>query len=145
VPPFLAEYCQRKHHKLVLAVSFYVTVLNDQKLQSLSPSFPLQLGVDALLKQRSLNHLKKIHAKDFAMSDSFAQLAGSHVSTAPMLEGEWEPPRSELSLLGLPPPAVLDPGLDSGEEADSEGETSRRAKRVPSNATAAWEAGGRAG
>ena len=92
VPPFLAEYCQRKHQKRVLAVSFYVTILNDQNYQTLSPSFPLELGMDILLKERSLNHLKKIQQKGFPMSEQFTQLAGGHVSTAPQSEGEWDPP-----------------------------------------------------
>ena len=91
-PPFLVEYCQRKHGKLVLAVSFFVTTLNDQNFQALSPVWPYATGMDALLKQRALNHVKKIHLKGFSMSSQFVQLAGGHLSTAPQSEGEWDPP-----------------------------------------------------
>jgi hypothetical protein len=104
VPPFLAEYCQRKHQKRVLAVSFYVTILNDQNYQTLSPSFPLELGMDILLKERSLNHLKKIQQKGFPMSEQFTQLAGGHVSTAPQSEGEWDPPPLRVEFAGSTTP-----------------------------------------
>ena len=102
VPPFLAEYCQRKHGKLVLAVSFNVSLLNDQNLQSLPPNFPYALGMDAILQTRALNHLTKLRLKGCRMSELFSVLATGHPSTAPQSEGEWDPltiPRRQVRML----------------------------------------------
>jgi hypothetical protein len=69
--------------------------------------------MDVVFKQRANNHLKKLYLKGAKMSMHFSQMAAAHLSTAPVSEGEWEPPQSDLEVLGLR-------DLDSGEEADTE-------------------------
>ena len=120
LPPFLAEYCQRKHGKLVLACSFNVSSSTSRTCRRCPPPaiFKYEVGMDVIFKQRAKNHLKKLFLKNFNMSLAFAELAEAHLSTAPLSEGEWELPQSDLSALGLPLPTVHD--LDSGDDADME-------------------------
>lgn len=113
------ELCHRKHSKLVLAVSFNLTVMNDMGLVTIPPKLKYQVGMDTLLKVRCLNHLIKLHARGESMSDEFQVLARGSQSSLTDSEGEWVAPPSEIPrLLGLP----LRPGPDSdfSEESDSE-------------------------
>ena len=125
-PPFLVELCQRKHSKLVLAMSFNLSIHNDKNLQSLPSKMPYALGMDNLLRHRTYNHLKKLLAKKVPMSSGLAALATSWSLQLSDSEGEWVAPPSDLSILGLPPRAATDPELDSGDEADTEAEAYRQ-------------------
>ena len=102
-PPFLAELCHRKHNKLVLAVSFNLVIENDANLQTISPVVQYAQGMDVLLKNRSLNHLKKLHARKEPMSRGFQAMVAGWVSTLSDSEGEWVAPPSDMSRLCLPP------------------------------------------
>ena len=118
-PPFLVELCHRGHGKLVMAVSFNVAVLNDFGLQTLPPSMPYSLGMDVLLETRAKNHLRRMYLKRCPMSTAFKDLASAwDLSSFPDSDGEWVPPLSDISLLGLPPRAAIK--VDSGDEGDSE-------------------------
>jgi hypothetical protein len=114
------ELCHRKHGKLVLAVSFNLCILNDQNNLTISPVVKYATGMDVVLKTRALNHLKKMLAKHYAMSGAFTLLAGGFFSSLSDSEGEWVPPRSDLSLLGLPHPTTHKSASDSGADPDSE-------------------------
>ena len=125
--PFLAELCHRKHGKLVLAVSFNMTVLNDQNHLTLSPSMNFVLGMDTILKERCLDHLKKMRASKQPMSIAFEQLADARVSTLPESEGEWVPPPSDLAQLWLPSVESVVIESCSDEQSDAEEQQSLRA------------------
>ena len=119
-PPFLVELCHRKHQKLVLAVSFNVSVFNDQGLLTLPPAMPYSLGMDVVQERRVRNSLKKMHSRNLPMSAAFKILATSWDGVAPDSDGEWVPPPSDLTLLGLPPRGLMEIESDSGAEADTE-------------------------
>ena len=91
---------------------------NDANLQTTSPVVQYALGMDVLLKKRSLNHLKKLHARKEPMSRGFQAMVAGWVSTLSDSEGEWVAPPSDLSLLGLS--SRVDLESDSGAEADTE-------------------------
>ena len=110
-------------------MSFWLTVLNDSFLLTLPPRCPFALGMDAILLARAKNHVKKLKARKEPMSDAFNTRADGHTSTLSESEGEWVPPPSNLSLLGLPPRGSVGPELDSGDEADTEAEEYRRGLR----------------
>ena len=119
-PPFLAELCQRKHNKLVLACSFNQVLLNDADSLTMAPAISYALGMDQVHYRRSHNHLKKMHAMGLPMSLHFKGLAGASVSSLPYSEGEWEPPALDTSVLGLPPVRRQVHDSDSDREADPE-------------------------
>ena len=123
-PPLLIELCHRQHHKLVLAVSFNLAVHNDELLQTLPPRMLYVVGMDVLIRQRALNHLKKLRARGEVASGNFAAFVDPHISTLSASEGEWVAPPSDLQAVGFPvrSRASLDPGSDSGGEADHEAE-----------------------
>ena len=54
------------------------------------------------------------------MSLGFEALAEAHQSSLSDSEGEWVPPLSDLSILGLPPRRKLGPSWALGGEADRE-------------------------
>ena len=112
-------------------MSFWLTVLNDSFLLTLPPRCPFALGMDAILLARAKNHVKKLKARKEPMSDAFNTRADGHTSTLSESEGEWVPPPSNLSLLGLPPRGSVDPESDSGNEADSEAEAYEQALTEP--------------
>jgi len=127
-PPFLAELCHRKHGKLVLAVSFNLAVLNDQNLLTISPAMNYAHGMDLVLKERMLLHLKKMATRQMRMSLAFEMLVSQVTSVLVVSEGEWvPPPLSDMSLLGMPPVGNIDPAIDSGAESDLEDQASVRA------------------
>ena len=143
-PPFLVELCHRKHDKLVLAVTFHLYLHNDMDLPTLPPRMPYATGMDIVFRRRALNHLVKMRSRHLVMSTGFQTLADAHQSSISDSEGEWVPPLSDLSLLGLPPRQKLGPGWDSGDEADSEDDRDVRASmdtsrpRAPGNSR--WSA-----
>ena len=117
--PLLMELCQRKHSKLVLAVSFNLCVMNDASLLVPPRMMPYSVGMDAVLQRRCMNHLKRLQSRKESMSDAFGVLAGGWQSSLTDSEGEWVAPPSETrQLLGLPPPA----GSESGSAEESDGE-----------------------
>ena len=94
----------------------------------LAPSMSYATGMDVLQRTRSLNHLKKMHARNLPMSAAFQQLTAGHVSSLSDSEGEWVPPEtSDLSLLRLPARGRVGAESDSGGEADDEDDASLRA------------------
>ena len=66
-PPFLVELCHREHGKLVLEVSFNLSIINDLGLQTLPPKMPYALGMDVLFQERAKNHLKRLHHQQAKM------------------------------------------------------------------------------
>jgi hypothetical protein len=118
-PPFLVELCHRRHGKLVLAVSFNLSVLNDQNLPTYSPCVNLAMGMDIIIHERMRNHLTKMRARHLIMSDAFIQLAEAHTSTLSESEGEWVPPPPDNTLLNLPPPSEMLPEI-GGDDDDTE-------------------------
>ena len=127
--PLLIELCHRKHGKLVLVTSFNLHLYNHQGATTMSPAMPYAQGMDVLLQTRARNHLKKLHSRKQPMAMAFQQLAAAHASTLSDSEGEWVAPTSDVSLMGPLRSTSPGPGLDSGEEADSEDDKSRRAAR----------------
>ena len=121
-PPLLIEFCRRKHGKMVLAVSFNLNVMNDAGRQTLPPKMPYAVGMGRLLELRSRNHLIKLLSRHEPMSANFRLLAANSINSLSDSEGDWVAPPNDLTLLQLPPRGSVDPGLDSGEEADSEAE-----------------------
>ena len=119
-PPLLMELCHRKHSKLVIAVTFKLTVMNDSGLPTLPPRHGYALGMDVLLQNRSYNHIKKLLAKHEPMSVGMQNIAAGWVSTLSDSEGEWQAPRYDINLLGLPPRGAVEPESDSSGEADPE-------------------------
>ena len=106
-PPFLVELCHRKHKKLVLEVSFNLSIYNDLDAQTLSPLMPYETGMDEVLKRRAKNHLKKMRGRGESMSESFSALAAGWDGSMSGSDGEWDPPPAATSLLrdvlSLPP------------------------------------------
>ena len=120
-PPFLVELCHREHGKLVLEVSFNLSIINDLGLQTLPPKMPYALGMDVLFQERAKNHLKRLHHQQAKMSAAFMLLAtGWALTNSPDSEGEWVAPPPDLAPLGFAPRGSIDPGSDSGGEADTE-------------------------
>ena len=119
--PFLVELCHRKFNKLVLSVSFHLATFNDTAFLTPPPRMTYAPGFSAVLRARMLNHLKKMHVRGISMSGAFVALATAvQAGGLSDSEGEWVAPPVDLSALGLPPAASIDPALDSGEEADEE-------------------------
>ena len=116
------ELCHRAQKKLVMAVSFNLTVYNDLGLITIPPVIAFATGLDTLLIKRAKNHLNKLLSKHTAnMSLNFqAIVANNPLQDFPDSEGEWVAPAVDLSLLGLPFRKY-----DSGEEADTEDEEDR--------------------
>lgn len=140
-PPLLIELCHRQHSKLVLAVSFNLAVHNDQFLQTLPPTMPYAVGMDRLIRQRALNHLKKLKSRNEAMCSGLSSIADAHTSNLSASEGEWVAPPSDLQAVGFPVRSSAD--SDSGAEADSEADQEARVaatKRKRARATGSrWE------
>ena len=141
-PPFIVELCHRKNNKLVLAVSFWLTILNDSFLLTMPPKMPFALGMDNILTDRARNHVRKLKYMRGPMSFSFAYLVdGWPAGLLSDSDGEWVPPPSDLTLLGLPPPASVNPDSPSGDDADSEAESYK--KKVKARRTRPRAAGTR--
>jgi hypothetical protein len=81
--------------------------------------------MDMLLKNRCLNHLKKLQSRKENISTDFAILATAWQSTLTDSEGEWVEPQQEVArLLGIVPHSA-----DTEEEESDEEEVNAQ-KRV---------------
>ena len=109
----------RKHGKLVLELSWNLSILNDLGAMTLSPVVTYQTGMDVVLERRALNHLKRMRTRNLPMSTAFHDLAESWTSSLSDSEGEWVAPTSDLSQLGVP---SRERGSPSGATPDKEEE-----------------------